>query len=102
MTVTIDLPPGVADALAQKAAQEGRDVAGYVQELAVRDAGGGTAGPDTPDARTPGLHAGLYWIAEDFDALLPDDFWLGADNQCGSRAQGVDAPGWYRLTLVTR
>ena len=73
MTITIDLPPGVADALARKAAQEGRDVTGYVQELAMRDAGEIAAEPDTPDARTPGLHAGLYWITDDFDALLPDD-----------------------------
>ena len=73
MTITIDLPPGVADALARKAAQEGRDAAGYVQELAARDAGELAAEPDTPDARTPGLHAGLYWIADDFDALLSDD-----------------------------
>ena len=83
MTITIDLPPTVADVLTRKAAQEGRDVTGYVQELAARDAGEIAAGPDTPpdtpDARMPGLHAGLYWIAEDFDAPLPDDFWLGAD-----------------------
>ena len=79
MTITIDLPPEVADALTQKAAQEGQDVAGYVQELAVRDAGEIAAESDTRDARTPGLHAGLYWIADDFDAPLPDDFWLGAD-----------------------
>jgi len=79
MTITIYMTPGVADALARKAAQEGRDVAGYVQELAVRDAGGSAVEPDTPDARMPGLHAGLYWIADDFDAPLPDDFWLGAD-----------------------
>lgn len=73
MTITIDLPPEVAKALTRKAAQEGRDVTGYVQELAVRDADGSVAEPDTPDARTPGLHAGLYWIADDFGAPLPDD-----------------------------
>lgn len=26
--------------------------------------------------RTPGLHAGQYQIAADFDAPLPDSFWL--------------------------
>lgn len=93
MTITIDLPPRVADVLTRKAAQEGRDVTGYVQELAARDAGEIPVQPDTPGARTPGLHAGLYWIVDDFDAPLPDDFWLGADDQRGSRAEGIHTHG---------
>ncbi len=29
--------------------------------------------------RVPGLHQGSpYWMADDFDAPLPDQFWLGA------------------------
>jgi len=29
---------------------------------------------------TPGLHADVpYWMAEDFDAPLPDAFWLGEE-----------------------
>ena len=52
-------------------------MAGYVQQLAVRDSDGHEAGQDEPAPRTPGLHAGRYWIADDFDAPLPDDFWLG-------------------------
>ncbi len=35
---------------------------------------------DLPIARTPfvfGLHAGLVTVHEDFDAPLPDSFWLG-------------------------
>ena len=39
MTVTVDLPPDVAARLSEKAAQEGQDVSGYVQHLAVREAG---------------------------------------------------------------
>ena len=27
--------------------------------------------------RIPGLHAGAWTIADDFDAPLPDDFWTG-------------------------
>lgn len=28
--------------------------------------------------RIPGLHRGnAYWMADDFDAPLPDEFWLG-------------------------
>lgn len=75
MTITIDLPPEVAHSLAQKAAQEGRDIAYYLQQIAVREA---QTTPQEPSAlRTPGLHAGQYWIADDFDAPLPDSFWLG-------------------------
>lgn len=35
--------------------------------------------PLTPgQARIPGLHAGTSSTSNDFDAPLPDDFWLGA------------------------
>ncbi|WP_247215567.1 DUF2281 domain-containing protein [Synechococcus sp. C9] len=27
--------------------------------------------------RTLGLYQGMGWISEDFDAPLPDEFWLG-------------------------
>lgn len=27
--------------------------------------------------RIPGLHAGTTWVSDDFDAPLPDEFWLG-------------------------
>ena len=27
--------------------------------------------------RIPGLHKGAYFMAKDFDAPLPDSFWLG-------------------------
>jgi predicted transcriptional regulator len=39
MTFTIDLPSDVADRLARRAAQDGEDVAGYMQRLAARDVG---------------------------------------------------------------
>jgi hypothetical protein len=29
--------------------------------------------------RTPSLHKGEIWISDDFNAPLPDDFWLGND-----------------------
>jgi hypothetical protein len=32
----------------------------------------------TDKVRVPGLHQGSsYWMADDFDAPLPDEFWLG-------------------------
>jgi hypothetical protein len=33
----------------------------------------------TASQRVLGLHAGAWAVAEDFDAPLPDDFWLGTD-----------------------
>jgi hypothetical protein len=30
-------------------------------------------------SRTAGLHAGAWEVAPDFDAPLPDEFWLGRD-----------------------
>ena len=74
MTIAVDLPPEVAFSLTQKAAQEGRDITSYLQQIAAREA---QATPQEPAAsRTPGLHAGQYWIADDFDAPLSDSFWF--------------------------
>jgi len=30
-----------------------------------------------PAQRIPGLHKGEFYMADDFDAPLPDEFWLG-------------------------
>jgi hypothetical protein len=38
---------------------------------------GDTTGPER--LRTPGLGAGAWQVADDFDAPLPDSFWLGRD-----------------------
>ncbi|MEM9766621.1 MAG: DUF2281 domain-containing protein [Cyanobacteria bacterium P01_D01_bin.71] len=36
--------------------------------------------PPAPKKRIPGLHRGaFYWMADDFDDPLPDEFWLGED-----------------------
>ena len=32
-----------------------------------------------PQKRIAGLHEGMTWVADDFDAPLPDEFWLGKD-----------------------
>lgn len=84
MTITVDLTPEVAHSLAQKAALEGQDIAHYLQHLAVREA---QTAPQEPSAlRTPGLHAGQYLIADDFDAPLPDSCWLGEDENTGAQS----------------
>ena len=82
MTITVDLPPEIALSLAHKAAQEGQDIVSYLQRLAIREA---QTAPEPDQAlRTPGLHAGKYWIAEDFDSPLPDSFWLGEKDTLGA------------------
>jgi prevent-host-death family protein len=30
-----------------------------------------------PPPRVAGLHAGAIWTSDDFDAPLPDEFWVG-------------------------
>jgi antitoxin (DNA-binding transcriptional repressor) of toxin-antitoxin stability system len=32
------------------------------------------------EPRTAELHPGAIWISDDFDAPLPDEFWLGEDS----------------------
>ena len=32
---------------------------------------------DAPKQRIAGLHEGAIWTSDDFDAELPDEFWLG-------------------------
>ncbi len=35
--------------------------------------------PRTKKKRVAGLNRGTIWTSEDFDAQLPDDFWLGKE-----------------------
>jgi hypothetical protein len=37
--------------------------------------------PDVIKQRIPNLRKGQGWVAEDFDAPLPDEFWLGESPQ---------------------
>ena len=70
MTITIDVPADVAEKMSRKAAQEGRDITAYLRHLAVQDASSFMELPPVLVPRILGLHKGLYWIAEDFDAPL--------------------------------
>ncbi len=78
MTITYELPPEIVSRLDRKAAQEGQDTVEYLRQLAVQEAEA-EGGEPPAQPRIAGLHAGQYWIAEDFDAPLPDSFWLGTD-----------------------
>lgn len=35
--------------------------------------------PQPPKERIPGLHRGAFFMNDDFDDPLPDEFWLGED-----------------------
>jgi len=40
--------------------------------------------PDEAETITPrvaGLNRGQIWVSEDFDAPLPDEFWLGQEQK---------------------
>ena len=39
-----------------------------------------TLAAKSPPSRVLGLHQGLWSIAGDFDAPLPEEFWLGTDD----------------------
>jgi len=38
-----------------------------------------TSADPSPRPRVLGLHQGAWTVAEDFDAPLPDEFWLGKE-----------------------
>jgi antitoxin (DNA-binding transcriptional repressor) of toxin-antitoxin stability system len=35
--------------------------------------------PEQPRQRVAGLHQGMAWVSDDFDAPLADEFWLGTE-----------------------
>lgn len=39
--------------------------------------------PPLTQPRVLGLHRGKVWMADDFNAPLPDEFWLGEDAYTG-------------------
>ena len=43
----------------------------HIQELTTQTRGGGS--------RVLGLHSGAWEVSPDFDAPLPDEFWMGRD-----------------------
>ncbi len=49
---------------------------GLQQQYAEKSSGASVSPP-----RIFGLHAGKMWISDDFDAELPDEFWLGGNDE---------------------
>lgn len=76
--VTLALTPEQEERLRQAAHLQNTDADRLLHRL-VDGALDQLAPPAGPSRRTPGLHAGQYKIAADFDAPLPDGFWLGGE-----------------------
>jgi hypothetical protein len=58
-------------ALSPQAQQEVLDFAAFLRQKT-------SFAATVNEVRVPGLHQGSsYWMADDFDAPLPDEFWLG-------------------------
>ena len=77
MTVMLELPPDLEERLRAEASETGQDAETLLQQR-VRQMLSAT--PRTPDAAPPrvaGLNRGQIWVREDFDASLPEEFWLG-------------------------
>ncbi len=80
MTVLLDLTAEQEEKLRQAALQRGLDTERLLRE--VMDAALAQIEQPVlaqPARRIAGLHAGQTWVSDDFDAPLPDSFWLGEE-----------------------
>ena len=80
MTVLLELTPDMEENLREKAAAKGQEAERLLQEMVQQllSTDGGEADP--LPKRIGGLNRGqVLWISDDFDAPLPDEFWLGAE-----------------------
>ena len=85
MTVVLDLTPEQEENLRQAAHHRGLGTDRLLREVvdtALANLVPPAALPSTslpPPQRIADLHAGQTWVSEDFDAPLPDSFWLGEE-----------------------
>jgi hypothetical protein len=79
MTVMLELPPDLEEKLRAEAAQTGQDAQALLQQKVRQMLSTAPATPTTAPARVAGLNRGQIWVSEDFDAPLPDAFWLGEE-----------------------
>jgi len=70
---------------AQKQLSQLLELAQAGHEVIIRDSHNGKARlvpviePQEQKPRVFDMHKGAWWVADDFDAPLPDSFWLGKD-----------------------
>ncbi len=81
MTVMLDLTTEQEQTLAQAAQARGLDADRLLHEVFDAALAQLAPAPATkiPATRIPDLHAGQTWVSDDFDAPLPDSFWLGEE-----------------------
>jgi hypothetical protein len=81
MTITFDVPLEMERRVREEAAVRGLDteafLKGLLQEALDKELPAGALS----HPRIPGLNAGQILISDDFDAPLPDSFWLGTDSE---------------------
>jgi hypothetical protein len=77
MTVMLELPPDLEERLRAEAAEAGQDAEALLQQKVRQMLSAAPATLDAAPPRVAGLNRGQIWVSEDFDAPLPDEFWLG-------------------------
>jgi len=79
MTVMLELPPDLEERLRAEAAETGEDAETLLQQNLRQMLSASPPAPEAAPPRVAGLNRGQIWVSEDFDAPLPDEFWLGQE-----------------------
>ena len=73
----LELPPDQEERLRLKASETGQDAQTLLQDMVRQMLSASSSEPSPPSPRVAGLNRGQTWVSDDFDAPLPDRFWLG-------------------------
>ena len=74
---TAELAKLLIAALTRLAPERQQQLLDFANLLAEQQAEHLTKQVQSPQTRIPGLQRGMGWMSEDFNAPLPDEFWLG-------------------------
>ena len=83
MTITLDIPLELEQRVREEAAGRGQDAEAFLKGLLQAALDKELPSGYSTRPRIPGLNAGQVRISDDFDAALPDSFWLGVDSDQG-------------------
>lgn len=79
MTVLLSLTTEQEQKLTQAAQARGLDADRLLHEVLDTALAQLEPAPALTPIRIPDLHIGQTWVSDDFDAPLPDSFWLGEE-----------------------
>ena len=79
MTVMLELPPDLEERLRAEASETGQDAETLLQQKVRQMLSVPPPASEAAPPRVAGLNRGQIWVSEDFDAPLPDEFWLGQE-----------------------